>query len=48
MTLEAQVFPTVTPTSSRAVVDKNVDGYYLMASTDQANRPEVWGIVYCG
>lgn len=43
MTLEAWVFPTSTPTSWRAVVDKNVDGYFLMASTDQGNRPGVGG-----
>jgi len=43
MTLEAWVFPTVTPTNWRAVVDKNVDGYYLMASTNAGNRPGVGG-----
>ena len=43
MTLEAWVFPTATPTGWRAVVDKNVDGYYLMASTDQGNRPAAGG-----
>src|SRR5437899_790336 len=43
MTLEAWVFPTATPTSWRAIVDKTVDGYYLMASTDQGNRPSVGG-----
>ena len=41
MTLEAWVFPTTAPTGWRAVVDKNVDGYYLMASTDNGNRPGV-------
>src|SRR5947207_11028385 len=39
MTLEAWVYPTATPTGWRAVIDKNVDGYYLMASSDQGNRP---------
>jgi len=43
MTLEAWVFPTVTPTNWRSVVDKNVDGYYLMASTSSGNRPGVGG-----
>src|SRR6266853_2099906 len=43
MTLEAWVFPTATPTSWRAIVDKTVDGYYLMASTDQGDRPSVGG-----
>src|SRR6267378_1798644 len=43
MTLEAWVFPTATPTGWRAIVDKTVDGYYLMASTDQGNRPSVGG-----
>src|SRR4249920_1718957 len=43
MTLEAWVFPTTTPTGWRAIVDKNVDGYYLMASTDNGNRPSVGG-----
>jgi chitodextrinase len=43
MTLEAWVFPTTTPTGWRAVVDKNVDGYYLMASTDNGNLPGVGG-----
>src|SRR5205809_7484632 len=43
MTLEAWVYPTATPTGWRAVIDKNVDGYYLMASSDQGNRPAVGG-----
>ena len=43
MTLEAWVFPTTAPTGWRAIVDKNVDGYYLMASTDNGNRPGVGG-----
>src|SRR5258706_12246606 len=38
MTLEAWVYPTVAPTGWRAVVDKNIDGYYLMASTDVGNQ----------
>ncbi len=32
MTLEAWVFPTVAPTNWRAVVGKDTDRYYLMAS----------------
>ena len=43
MTLEAWIFPTSTPIGWRAIVDKNVDGYYLMASTDQGNVPGVGG-----
>ena len=43
MTLEAWVFPTTAPTGWRAIVDKNVDGYYIMASTDNGNRPGVGG-----
>jgi len=43
MTLEAWVFPTTAPTGWRAVIDKNVDGYYLMASTDNGNRPGAGG-----
>src|SRR5882762_10354968 len=43
MTLEAWVFPTATPTNWRAIVDKTVDGYYLMASTDQGDRPSAGG-----
>src|SRR5438132_6593113 len=43
MTLEAWVFPTETPTYWRAIVDKTVDGYYLMASTDQDDRPSAGG-----
>ena len=48
MTLEAWVYPTSAPTGWRAVVDKNVDGYYLMASTDQGNRPGVGGTFTAG
>src|SRR5712691_5443664 len=48
MTLEAWVFPTTTPTGWRAVIDKNVDGYYLMASSDQSNRPAVGGTFTAG
>src|SRR5262245_15881255 len=33
MTLEAWVYPTVKPTGWRTVVEKNVDGYYLVASS---------------
>src|SRR2546425_823551 len=43
MTLEAWVYPTVAPTGWRAVIDKNVDRYYLMASSDQGNRPVIGG-----
>src|SRR5256884_7310923 len=43
MTLEAWVFPTGSLTSWRSAVDQTVDGYYLMASTDQSNRPGVGG-----
>jgi chitodextrinase len=43
MTLEAWIFPTSTPTGWRAIVDKNVDGYYLFASTDNGNRPGAGG-----
>ncbi len=43
MTLEAWVYPTASPTNWRAVLDKNVDGYYLMASTGSGNRPGVGG-----
>src|SRR5882672_9206645 len=42
MTLEAWVFPTAALTGWQAIVDKTVDGYYLMASTDQ-NRPAAGG-----
>jgi hypothetical protein len=48
MTLEAWVFPTATPTGWRAVIDKNVDGYYLMASSDRSNRPAVGGTFTAG
>src|SRR5438874_2480787 len=43
MTLEAWVFPTAAPTYWRAIVDKTVDGYYLMASTNQDDRPSAGG-----
>src|SRR5205823_1351342 len=43
MTLEAWVYPTGGLTGWRAVIDKNVDGYYLMASSDQGNRPAMGG-----
>src|SRR2546430_9039414 len=43
MTLEACVYPTGALTGWRAVIDKNVDGYYLMASSDQGNRPAMGG-----
>jgi len=43
MTLEAWVFPTETPTYWRAIVDKTVDGYYLMASSSQYDQPAAGG-----
>jgi hypothetical protein len=43
VTLEAWVFPTAAPTGWRAIIDKNVDGYYLFASTDNGNRPGAGG-----
>src|ERR1051325_122730 len=43
MTLEAWVLPTTAPTGGRASVDKPVDVYSLMASTDNGNRPGVGG-----
>jgi len=42
MTLEAWVYPTSMLSWWRSIVDKNVDQYYLMASSDQ-NRPAVGG-----
>ncbi len=42
MTLEAWVFPTVAPTNWRAVVGKDTDRYYLMASGN-TNTPTVGG-----
>src|SRR5439155_665278 len=48
MTLEAWVYPTVAPTGWRAVIDKNVDGYYLMASSSPNNRPTVGGTFTAG
>jgi len=41
MTIEAWVKPTVTLTGWRAVLAKDVDRYYLMASTDNLSRPGV-------
>ena len=43
MTLEAWVSPTVAPSGWRAVIDKDVDRYYLMAGTSSQNRPGVGG-----
>src|SRR6185369_1580054 len=43
MTLEAWAFPATAPTGWRAIVDMNVDGYYIMASTDNGDRPGVGG-----
>jgi hypothetical protein len=43
MTLEAWVYPTASPSGWRAVIDKNVDRYYLMASSTPNNRPAVGG-----
>jgi hypothetical protein len=48
MTLEAWVYPTAAPSGWRAVIAKTVDGYYLMASSDQANRPAVGGTFTTG
>src|SRR5205809_107967 len=48
MTLEAWVYPTVAPTGWRAVIDKTVDGYYLMASSSPNNRPAVGGTFTAG
>ena len=48
MTLEPWVYPTATPTGWRAVIDKNVDGYYLMASSSTNNRPAVGGTFAAG
>jgi Concanavalin A-like lectin/glucanases superfamily len=49
MTLEAWVFPTAPPTGWwQSVVDKNVDGYYLMASSDRSSRPAVGGTFTAG
>ena len=42
MTLEAWVLPTVALSDWRAVIDKDVDRYYLMASSN-ANVPNVGG-----
>ena len=42
MTLEAWVFPTVAPTDWRAVVGKDIDRYYLMAS-GSSNTPTMGG-----
>src|SRR6266850_6042446 len=43
MTLEAWVYPTATPSGWRAVIAKNVDRYYLMASSNPNDRPAVGG-----
>jgi chitodextrinase len=43
MTLQAWVYPTATPSGWQAVVDKNVDGYYLMSSS--SNPPNNWPAV---
>ncbi len=43
MTLEAWVSPTVAPSGWRAIIDKDVDRYYLMAGTSSQNRPGVGG-----
>jgi hypothetical protein len=48
MTLAAWVYPTTAPTGWRSVVTKNVDRYFLMASSDQGNRPAVGGIWTAG
>jgi hypothetical protein len=43
MTLQAWVYPTAAPTGWRAVIAKNVDAYYLMASDVPNNRPMIGG-----
>jgi hypothetical protein len=43
MTLEAWVYPTAIPTGWRSVITKNVDRYYLMASSSQGNQPAAGG-----
>jgi hypothetical protein len=43
MTIEAWVLPSVAPTDWRAVIAKDVDRYYLMAGTNDQNRPGVGG-----
>jgi hypothetical protein len=43
MTLEAWVKPSVLPLSWHAVLAKDVDRYYLMAGTNNQNRPGVGG-----
>jgi hypothetical protein len=48
MTLEAWVYPTKTPTGWRAIIDKNIDGYYLMAASSVNNRPAVGGNFVAG
>src|SRR2546430_8577082 len=48
MTLEAWVYPTVAPTGWRAVIDKDVDGYYLMAASATDDRPAVGGTFTAG
>jgi hypothetical protein len=48
MTLEAWVYPTTAPSGWRAIIDKNVDGYYLMAGSSVNNRPAVGGNFVAG
>jgi uncharacterized repeat protein (TIGR01451 family) len=43
MTLEAWVRPSVQPSNWRSVITKDVDRYYLMASSNSQNRPAVGG-----
>src|SRR6185436_4183814 len=43
MTVEAWVRPAVALTGWRSVVAKDVDRYYLMASSDPQNRPVIGG-----
>src|SRR5204863_6064447 len=41
MTLEAWVSPSVAPTGWRSIIHKDVDRYYLFASSAGQNRPAV-------
>ena len=47
LTLEAWVYPTVTPSGWRGVVGKDVDRYYLMAGSD-TGRPATGGTFTTG
>ena len=43
MTLEAWVFPTATPNGWRSILHKDVDRYYLFASSNVQDRPATGG-----